>query len=247
MIWCKSWFNECFRILRKGGSFYCYGYFKTLAYQLVLLEEIGFQTRQQVIIDKGIRALGGRATKGYQMYPNVTESLLFMIKDSHPFTKSFLKQRQKEIGLTSKEINEALGVKSNGGGMWSIYTGNNVSRQIPTKEMWEKLSNILDFDIQYKKIGITFNIEMGVTDVWNDIDFYEEKRLHPTQKPVALFEYLIKTYTNERDVILDNCMGSGTTAIACLNTNRNYIGFELDEKYFNIAQNRIQNHTVCSV
>lgn len=64
-------------------------------------------------------------------------------------------------------------------------------------------------------------------------------KLHPTQKPVALFEYLIKTYSNEGDLILDNCMGSGTTAIACINTSRNYIGFELDKKYFDIAQSRI--------
>ena len=62
------------------------------------------------------------------------------------------------------------------------------------------------------------------------------KRLHPTQKPVALFEYLIKTYTNEGDVVLDNCIGSGTTAIACINTNRNFIGIELDEKYCEIAR-----------
>lgn len=66
--------------------------------------------------------------------------------------------------------------------------------------------------------------------------------LHPTQKPVALFEYLVKTYTNEGDVVLDNCMGSGTTAIACINTNRNYIGFELDETYFNLANERIAKH-----
>ena len=64
--------------------------------------------------------------------------------------------------------------------------------------------------------------------------------LHPTQKPVALFEYLIKTYTNENETILDNCMGSGTTAIAAMNTNRNFIGFELDETYFNIANERIE-------
>jgi len=67
--------------------------------------------------------------------------------------------------------------------------------------------------------------------------------VHPTQKPVELFEYLIKTYTNKGDTVLDNCMGSGTTAIACLNTDRQYIGFELDEDYYNIAQDRIKNHT----
>lgn len=67
------------------------------------------------------------------------------------------------------------------------------------------------------------------------------KCLHPTQKPVALLEYLIKTYTNENDLVLDNCMGSGSTGVACLNTNRNFIGMELDENYFKIAEERIKN------
>ena len=68
------------------------------------------------------------------------------------------------------------------------------------------------------------------------------KSIHPTQKPVALFEYLIKTYTNENETVLDNCMGSGTTAIACINTNRNYIGFELDEEYYKASLDRIEEH-----
>jgi len=66
-----------------------------------------------------------------------------------------------------------------------------------------------------------------------------EAGLHPTQKPVALFEYLIRTYTNEGDTVLDNCIGSGTTAIACINTNRNFIGIEKEEKYCRIAEERI--------
>lgn len=74
------------------------------------------------------------------------------------------------------------------------------------------------------------------------ITFSSDKiKLHPTQKPVALFEYLIKTYTNEGETVLDNCMGSGTTAIACINTNRNYIGFETESKYCEIANKRIQD------
>src|SRR5699024_9990903 len=64
-------------------------------------------------------------------------------------------------------------------------------------------------------------------------------RVHPTQKPVALFEYLIKTYTNEGEKILDNCMCSGTTGVACKNLNRNFIGMELDKEYFEIAKKRI--------
>ena len=64
--------------------------------------------------------------------------------------------------------------------------------------------------------------------------------MHPTQKPVALLEYLIKTYTNENELILDFTMGSGSTGVAALNTNRRFIGIELDEKYFNIAKQRIE-------
>lgn len=63
--------------------------------------------------------------------------------------------------------------------------------------------------------------------------------VHPTQKPVPLLEYLIKSYSNENDVVLDNTMGSGSTGVACVNTNRDFIGIELDEKYFRIAENRI--------
>ena len=66
------------------------------------------------------------------------------------------------------------------------------------------------------------------------------KPLHPTQKPVDLLEYLIKTYTNENEVVLDFTMGSGSTGVAAVNTNRKFIGIELDEKYFNIAKQRIK-------
>jgi site-specific DNA-methyltransferase (adenine-specific) len=67
----------------------------------------------------------------------------------------------------------------------------------------------------------------------------QKGKFHPTQKPVALFEYLIKTYTNENDIVLDNCIGSGTTAVACIKTKRNFIGIEQDAKYCEIAQRRL--------
>lgn len=74
--------------------------------------------------------------------------------------------------------------------------------------------------------------------------FFQQKwrrqdQLHPTQKPVELIEYLIKTYTKENETVLDNCMGSGTTGVACLNTGRKFIGIELDTTYYEIAKNRI--------
>lgn len=68
-----------------------------------------------------------------------------------------------------------------------------------------------------------------------------ERPDHPTQKPVELFEYLIKTYSNSGDVVLDSCMGSGTTAVACINTSRHYIGYEIDKGYCEIARRRVKN------
>ena len=78
------------------------------------------------------------------------------------------------------------------------------------------------------------------TQVWKYQRDCLKSNLHPTQKPVLLLENLINTFSNENDLVLDNCMGSGSTGIACLNTNRNFIGIELDKNYFNIAKDRIE-------
>lgn len=96
-------------------------------------------------------------------------------------------------------------------------------------------SNYGNFDGDYhteNKNGMRYPIDI--------IKFNKEQGLHPTQKPVALLEYLIRTYTNEGDTVLDNCMGSGSTGIACINTGRNFIGIELDSGYFEIAKKRIE-------
>jgi len=69
----------------------------------------------------------------------------------------------------------------------------------------------------------------------------DKEKIHPTQKPTALIQYLIRTYSNEGDLVLDNCMGSGTTAISCINTRRNFIGFETDERYYQKSMERIKN------
>lgn len=75
--------------------------------------------------------------------------------------------------------------------------------------------------------------------VWKFATDKQKTAIHPTQKPVLLFEELIKSYTNKNDVVLDNCMGSGTTAVACMNTDRNFIGFEKEKEYFDKANARI--------
>ena len=81
---------------------------------------------------------------------------------------------------------------------------------------------------------------MKITSVWTDINFYEEKRIHPTQKPLKLIERLIYTSSNPGDIVLDPFMGSGATAVGCIKMDRHFIGFELDEKYFEKSIKRIE-------
>jgi len=245
--WCKKWFGQLNRVLKRGGSFYLFGYFRMLALLLVeLVDRNGFELRQQIIIDKGMQAVSGRATKNYKMFPNVTESILFLVKDSKPFIKEFLKKQQEKKGYSAKQINEMLGVKSNGGGMWSIYTGENICEQTPTRELWERLQDVLDFDLSYEKVSMTFNPQMGHTDVWRDIAFYKEERFHPTQKPVQLIERLIKASSDEGHIVLDPFIGGGSTALAAQNLNRNFIGIELDANYHKIAVERLKRNSTQS-
>ena len=239
--WSLKWINEVYRTLRYGGTCYIFGYFRTLSLLVPHLLNLGFDIRQQIIINKGIQAVAGRATKKYKMFPTVTESILFLVKDNIEYMKKNLKKRQKKLGLSSKEINEALGVKSNGGGMWSIYTGNNICKQFPTKELWLKLQKTLKFKKDYESIAQTFNPELRITDVWEDISFHIKNRVHPTQKPISLIQRLVLASSNKGDKVLDPFMGSGSTGVVSSNLNRNFIGFEKDKEYFDIAQNRIKN------
>jgi site-specific DNA-methyltransferase (adenine-specific) len=99
-------------------------------------------------------------------------------------------------------------------------------------------------DINRKSLNRYENITKYPTNVINDIKCVfnrsGEKVKHPTQKPILLMEYLINTYTNENETVLDFTMGSGSTGVACVNTNRNFIGIEMDSKYFEIAEQRIK-------
>ena len=237
--WSCQWLIEVSRILRLGGSFYLFGYFRVLAHIIPKLGDLGLEFKQQIIIDKGMQVVSGRATKNYTIFPNTTESVLLIIKDNKKWLKEFLKKKKQEKGWTSKQINEKLGVKSNGGGMWSIYTGKNVCEQFPTKERWAQFENIFDFSLAYEKVSQTFNPIMGYTNVWTDIDFYKEKRVHPTQKPLKLIQRVIQASSNPSDIILDPFMGSGTTAVVAKILNRKYIGFEINKDYIEQSRKRL--------
>jgi site-specific DNA-methyltransferase (adenine-specific) len=122
--------------------------------------------------------------------------------------------------------NETKIPRSEGGKNRSRYEikGSNTGRRDVYNGMSATDIGYIDVDLRCARSIVKFNTEVG---------------LHPTQKPVALFEYLIRTYTNEGDTVLDNCIGSGTTAIACINTGRFFIGFEKELEYVEIANKRI--------
>ena len=92
---------------------------------------------------------------------------------------------------------------------------------------------------KFRNIWADWKWHMVFNRFQRERDWKNIPKIHPTQKPTALLEWLIKTYTNEGDTVLDNCMGSGSTGVACVNTNRNFIGIELDDNYFKIAEDRI--------
>lgn len=116
----------------------------------------------------------------------------------------------------------------------SIYTGPKRTNKVKNGKLGILTDNQNKKVYEYKDNGLRYPTQI--------LKFQRDClicNLHPTQKPVALLEYLIKTYTNEKETVLDNCMGSGSTGVACINTNRDFIGFELDEHYFQIAKERL--------
>jgi len=232
LTWFEELVIEVSRVSKNNSALYLFGYWRMLYKQIPILEKYGFQFKQSITIDKGIRSIGGRKTTTYTIFPNTTEHLLYFVKDNYQNIKKYLKMKQKQLGKTSFEINTQLGCKTNGGGMWSIYTGNNICKQIPTEFYWNKLQDILQFNIPYDDVKFTFNIEMGITDVWSDINFYQENRIHPTQKPQKLLDRIIKASSKEGDLILDPFLGSGNTIKSCIRLKRNYIGMEMSTEYF---------------
>ena len=169
----------------------------------------------------------------------------------HPLRAYFKKVRQY-IPATTGEINKALDNV-----MSSHYFTNGAQFSIPVERDYDKLIQVFSIDkmqgfktftelkpidVQFKKdLPSTFNLWEGNKYKSNILKYKKDyDGYHPTQKPFALLEDLIKTFSNEGDTVVDLTMGSGSTGVACKNTKRNFIGFELDETYFNIANERIE-------
>ena len=181
------------------------------------------------------------------------EILLFTrqydLENMHPLRKYFDKI-QNELGLSLKQINNKLGHRKI---EHSFYT-NSTQFELCTKSTYDEFVKVFEIDsLEYYKdydylcnidatFNATFNLWEGNKFKSNVFNYKKDyKGFHPTQKPVLLMEDLIKTYTDEGNAVLDFTAGSFSTLVACRNTNRNGIGIELDENYYNIGVERVKN------
>jgi len=193
----------------------------------------------------------------YLLKPNGT----FITTASQPFTSNVVMSNPKQFKFAwvwnkkfnsnfalknyqPQKIHEDILVFSNG---VSLFNGQKTKRDEPIKHGANKCksesSRIAHAKQEYENKVYAYKEPESILYYSNRA---EKRGYHPTQKPIALFEYLLKTYSNENMTIFDPCMGSGTTGIACKNLNRNFIGIEKDEAYFKIAEQRINARTLFS-
>ena len=245
--WCEIWISESKRVLKRSGSFYIYGWSYQLSKLIPIFEKYGFSFKQDIVIWKGIQSAAGRMSNKLKMFPTTTEHLHFYYVDSKEYIRELLNEKRNKSGLKTGEINEYLGKASNGGGTWSGIAGIKQKKLVePTKKDWKKLDKLFGGLPNYDDIVYKFNLPRATTDVFNDINFYDKEyrkiKFHPTQKPLKLVERIIECSTNKGDVVLDLFGGSGSTAIGCINTNRNYIISELDKTYYDKSLDWAHNH-----
>ena len=145
-------------------------------------------------------------------------------------------QMKRRAGKTVEEVVVFYKAQCKYNPQKTIFEGKKVTNKIGNSKIGKLVTNNSLTPIEYKDNGFRFPTQ--VLRIKRDIRKFPI--LHPTQKPVALFEYLIKTYTSVGDTILDNCIGSGTTAVAAINTGRNFIGIEMDKGYCDISNKRIR-------
>lgn len=229
--------SEVYRICRYGGRFVSFSSNDTLQY----LTRTTFKQRELLVVEKDAKVVSaGRNTKQYKQHINHTEFVLVCTKYAREYIRCTLLNANKKSKYTSKYINTALGCATNGGGMWSIYTGENKCNQVPTREQWGKFRSVFNNLPCYDSFEEYFNNNLNKGNVLKGYNFRMKDRKHPTQKPVELMEYLISTYSRINDTVLDCFMGSGTTGVAAKSLERNFIGIEKDEGYFKIAKERIE-------
>ena len=258
-------FLECQRVLKDNGSFYFFhnDFLQMVELQNWINKNTKFIFKSLITINKSdniyVKDLYG-SMKHFRNYLNVNEyCLYYTFQDETGLTKiktdlnnfeilrEYFKEIQELLNLNKKQIMEQIGQKADHCFRWGSSQWN-----LPTEETYNELINKFRIDKfkcfkkyedlrrEYEKQRYTFNGKEGIENNLTYSFRKEKKCKHPTQKPIKLMEDIIKISSNENDLVLDCFMGSGSTGVACVNTNRKFIGIEKDEKYFEIACNRIK-------
>ena len=231
------------RILRKNGKMILFSQ-EPLSNRLISEASLNISFSYKAIWEKNDFANSLSVNKN--MVSFTEDILLFSKKEdngNHPLLKYF-KTQQVLSGKSQKELNEILGNH-----MAGHYFTNKTQFRFPKYEDYIKLQSTGYFKTSYQELKLidnkfssTFNLWEGNKYKSNILKYKKDYNgFHPTQKPILLLEDLIKTFSNENDLVVDLTMGSGSTGVACKNTNRKFIGIELDKKYFDIAKERIDN------
>ena len=255
----KKVFEIANRILRKNGKMIL---FSQEPYTTKLITEatpnVSFGYRATWEKDNFAVALGAKVNM-----VSFTEDILVFSKGEcyeakHPLRqtmKKYVSKYGKDL-LTNLFLKEGRYTSELSARVHASYKfgfNNGMRFDLMNKKMYDYLSNYIDFeetfeelkhmDNEYKiKYGSTFNLWEGKKYKSNILKYKKDYTgHHPTQKPVLLLEDLIKTFSNENDLVVDLTMGSGSTGVACVNTNRSFTGIEMDDKYFDIATERINN------
>jgi DNA modification methylase len=262
--WCKLWFNECVRVLKDTGSFYCYGNFDILSKQKVLIFDKKLNFRQNITLSKGLKSIAGRTSDKLRMFPTASEYLLFYVKidlggnsfysDNVLFKPiiEYLRAEFKEAsknGYKTKHFREWMGLNVNGGGIryfaekvWIFPKEEHYISFQKSGRFKMKYCDLIDWYKEIKKdVFFTFNLPTGQTDVW---DFTPDKVRygHPTQKPKDICYRIIKASSNEKDNVLIPFAGSGSECVACDDLNRNWIAFENDKDNFSMSKKRVEKN-----
>lgn len=245
--WCQEWFNECVRILKPTGVFYCYGNFDILTKQKVSIFDKQLYFRQNITLHKGLRSIAGRTSDKLRMFPTATEYLLYYVKQDEYFDTPFsriMKEYMQKLNLTQTDISK-LQLSKNGNITGWVH--NKLKGiQIPTKEQWDLICGLFGIENEYNDLveqydneRYVFNLPYGITDVW---DFVPDKERygHKTQKPEDITDRIIKASSNPNDLVYIPFAGSGSEVVSCIKHNRNYIASEISSDYIeNIINIRI--------
>ena len=257
---------ECRRVLKDNGSLYMFADDKICAYVQVELDKY-FNLENNITWVKP-NNMTIKGWNNFRCYAPITERLLFYsqkwdinsgklisdkileenLKPNNNFSK-YLRNEFQKAGVSNKEISKLFPSKTGGltGCVSNWLNGDNII----TKEQYLKIKKYLnneylkteyeDLKTEYEDLRRPFNPAKNFTDVWTfNIIGGKENVDHPTQKPIKLIQRIINTSSNKTDIILDPFMGSGTTAVACKELDRKYIGFEISKDYCDIAEKRLK-------